>query len=380
MARVVVGAYVVRFPMGGYLALVAPWLEGFRRLGHDVHLVEKAGWRNACYDARTRTMGDDPSYGVQVLRRFLGPFGLAERWAFVDADGRYHGAGEAEVGGWFRAADLFVDLGTHGTWTEEAAGCTSVLVDGEPGYRQIAWQLALERGEAIPHYDHHYTVGANVGTPRAAAPTADRSWRHVPYPVLLDLFPVRPAPRDAPFTTVMSWTVHDELEWEGRRYGQKDVEFARFEHLPQLTEQPLEVAVAGKAPRLRLREAGWSVRDGHEVTMSFEGYRAYIAASSGEFSVAKNVFVATRSGWFGDRSAAYLASGRPVVLVDTGFGDFLPTGEGLFAVRDADEAAEAIAEVRTDWARHSRAARAVAAEHLEAEAVLRRFLGEVGVE
>jgi hypothetical protein len=189
-----------------------------------------------------------------------------------------------------------------------------------------------------------------------------------------------PAPADAPFTTVMNWRAHSTIRFGGQDFGQKDVEFARFLDLPARTAVPLEMAVAGDdVPADALRSKGWCLRSAHALTMSVESFQGYLRASRGEFSVCKNVFVATRSGWFSDRSAAYLASGRPVVMQDTGFSAHLPCGEGLFAVATVEEAAAALDEVAGNYLRHSRAARAIAEEHLAASTVLKRFLNELGV-
>jgi hypothetical protein len=372
---------MVRYPLGGNLSWTVQWLVGFRQLGHEVYLVEKAGWPDACFDPSRGVMGDDCSYGARAVRELLARFGLGESWCFVDARGRYHGLPRERVEALFRSADLFVDIGSHGTWLGEAAAARlRVLVDGEPGFTQMKWEGRLAAGGALPEYDAYDTNGANVGTERSTAPTAGRNWRPLYNPVVVGLFDGRPPPpADAPFTTVMNWQAHRPIEFRGRTYGQKDVEFEKFLQLPRLTAAALEAAVAGGAPAERLRARGWRLRRAHEVTASYDAYAEYIAASRGEFSVAKNVFVATRSGWFSDRSAAYLASGRPVVLQDTGFSDHLPCGRGLFAVNTVEEAAAAIDAVAGDYERHARWAREVAREHLDASAVLGRLLSELGV-
>jgi hypothetical protein len=178
----------------------------------------------------------------------------------------------------------------------------------------------------------------------------------------------------------MNWQSYGPVTYNGQVYGHKDVEFEKFIDLPQQTAVPLEAAVSGnQTPRERLRRAGWRLRDAHAVTASFDSFRDYLAASRGEFGVCKNGFVATHSGWFSDRSAAYLANGRPVVLQETGFSAHLPCGRGLFAVQTADEAAAALEAIRGDYDRHARWARDVATEHLEASRVLGLFLSELGV-
>jgi hypothetical protein len=254
------------------------------------------------------------------------------------------------------------------------------LLDGEPGFNQMKMEMRRSAGEALSEYDYYYTAGSNVGTPRSSAPTAGFAWGHLWHPIVTEMSPIVPVGPDAAFTTVMNWQSHDPIEFNGQWYGQKDIEFEHFLDLPGRTTVPMEIAVAGqRVPRHALTDAGWAVRDAHAVTSSFDSFRDYIRRSRGEFSVCKHVFVATNSGWFSDRSAAYLASGRPVVMQDTGFSAHLPCGEGLFAVHTADEAAQSLDEIARDYPRHSKRAREIAVEHLEAGKVLGRFLSELNL-
>jgi hypothetical protein len=326
-------------------------------------------------------MGDDGAYGMKVVHALLARYGLTERWCFVDLHEQYHGLSRREVEAVFERAELFLDVGNHGAWSAEAAKAgLRVLVDGEPGYSQIQAVRRQAAGEVLPEYDCYYSNGANIGTSRSTSPTAGLAWRPLYSPVVVDLFEPVPPPEDAPFTTVMNWQSHDAIEFKGAVYGQKDVEFEKFLDLPRRTAVRLEVAVAGKrAPLGRLKESGWRVRNGHEVTTSIDAYADYLRDSLGEFSVCKNVFVAMNTGWFSDRSAAYLASGRPVVLQETGFSDHLPCGRGLFAVRSAGEAAAALEEIRGNYGRHAKWARELAREYLDARVSLGRLLREIGI-
>jgi hypothetical protein len=381
MARIVLGSYMVRYPLGGVLSSSLQWLVGFQRLGHEVYLVEKYGWPNSCYDPSQGVMSDDCSYGTEMLSRLLARFGLEDRWCFVDASERYHGLPRERVEAIFKSADLFVDRGTHGTWFGEAeeAGLRA-LIDGEPGSAQMKMQSRLAAGEKLLDYDAYYTVGRNIGTEKNTVPTAGKQWRPLFHPVDVSLFSRQPVDADAPFTTVMNWKAHESIKFNGVTYGQKDAEFGKFVDLPKLTAIPLELAVSGKdVPTKRLMDSGWRVRSAQAVTTTCDSYWEYINASKGEFSFCKNVFVMTNSGWFSDRSAAYLASGRPVVLQDTGFGTHLPCGRGLFGVRTVDEAAAAIDEINGDYERHSKWARDIAVEYLDAPKVLGSFLGELGI-
>ena len=382
MARVVVGSYMVRYPLGGMLSWALQYLVGFARLGHEVYFVEKGCYPDSCFHPLRGEMTDDCRYGVRVLRDLLSRFGLENNWSFVDSHGQYHGLSRPAIEEILGTADVFFDMGTHGGWLDETSPrVVRVLIDGEPAFTQLkmvrkqAGQPAAEPGR--DPYDFYYTTGRNIGTPASTAPTAGREWRHLPHPVCLDVFPVAPAPPDGAYTTVMNWQSYEPVEFGGVRYGHKDVEFQRFMSLPGRTRAMLEVAVSGGAPRDELTRAGWRIRSAHDVTLSFDSFADYIRQSRGEFSVCKHGYVASNSGWFSERSAAYLATGRPVVLQETGFSAHLPTGCGLFAVGDVNEAAAAIAEIEADYRRQSGAAREIAAAHLDARRVLSRLLDEV---
>ena len=378
MATIALGSYAVQFPVGGYLSWVLQWLVGLRDLGHEPWFVERAHYANSCFDPSTNTMSDDCSFGTSSLRSLLERFGLGDRWCFVDAQGRYHGASRATIEGVLGAAELFIDMGSNGTWDDEtlSARCR-VYVDGEPAFTQFKW--ALRNSASVEKYDAYYTVGQNIGQPWCPVPTSGIRWRPILYPVVTGMFRLVAPPADAPFTTVMSWAAHDRLQFDGVTYGAKDLEFPKFIDLPRRVGVPVEVAVNDKAPRPLLAEHGWRMRDALEVSATFDQFCAYIRGSRGEFSVCKNGFVATRSGWVGDRIGAYLACGRPVVMQDTGFGERLPCGEGLFAVRDLDEAVDAIERIEADPERHRSAARAIAETHFEAETVLESMLTELGI-
>lgn len=378
MARIIVGSYAIRFPLGGYLSWVLQWLLGFQMLGHDVYFVEKSGWANSCYDPWLDVMTDDCSRGIAAFSPLLGGLGMEKKWCFVDSAGGYRGLTRNEIESVFKTADLFVDMGTHGAWLPEAQECgLSVLVDGDPGQTQLTASL---EGTRLPEYDHYYTVGRNLGTSRCPVPTLGRQWRPIYDPVVVGLFPCVQNKANASFTTMMVWQSYAPVEFEGVKYGMKDIEFSKFIDLPRIANSPLEITLGGcNAPEDELMKAGWRLAIPREVTATFDSYRRYIADSRGEFSVNKNVYVATNSGFFSERSAAYLASGRPVVMQDTGFSEHLPCGAGLFAVDNVEEAAEAIQAVNCDYARQSKCAREIALEYLDTRVVLGRFLEEVGV-
>jgi hypothetical protein len=380
MAKIIVGVYMFRYPLGGMLSWALQYLRGLSALGHEVYAVEKAHYPQACYDPARNTMTDDPAAGLRIVGGLLDNSGLGERWCMTDYRGRCHGMSATQMNELFKQADIFIDCGSHGSWLEEAASLPCrVLIDGEPSYTQIRWEALIASGQNPPAYDHYFTNGLLFGTDTCDAPTLGHTWRPIPNPVDTAFYQPLPAPDFRKLSTVMNWSAHNKVNYKGRELGQKDAEFERFIGLPGKTDVRMELAVAGNVPTQTLQSHGWVVRDAHEVTRTIGSYREYIRESAGEFGVCKQVFVATRNGWFSDRSAAYLASGRPVILQDTGFSEVLPTGEGLFAVNHEDEAASAIESVFSDYDRHAAAARRIAVEYLDAERVMGGLLNDVGI-
>ena len=381
MARIVLSSCIFRYPMGGMVSWLLQYLVGYRSLGHEVTYVEKASQPDDCFDPTTGAMSDECGYGVRSVAGLLERFGFGDSWHFSDVAGRSFGLDEARLREAFAGADLFADMGSGHSWGAHAAESRlRVLIDSEPGFTQMKFARRLASGRPVPAFDRYYTPGRNIGTARSSAPTAGVEWRPIIEPVALELFPVEPAKPEAPYTTVMTWKSFQAREFEGRRYGHKDIEFQKFEELPRHTRVPLEIAVSGQGvPHERLERLGWRVRDANQVTTSFESYADYVRRSRGEFSVCKNCFVETWSGWFGDRAGVYLASGRPVVMQETGWSEYLPCGEGLFAVRSVAEAAAALDELERRYADHARRAREIAEEHLAAEKVLAGFLAELGI-
>ncbi len=380
MARIIVGAYMFRYPLGGMLSWALQYIRGLERLGHEVYIVEKAHYADACYDPKRNIMTDDPAECLRIVGDLLTEHGFSDRWCMVDFHGQCFGRSSLELDELFKTADLFIDCGSHGSWLEQAVGVPcKILIDGEPSYTQIRWQAQAEAGHAIPTYDHYFTNGMLYGSASCEAPTLGINWRTIPNPVDTTFYQPMPKPSNHKLTTVMNWSAHNPVNYQGKHLGQKDVEFERFIDLPGSVDTEMEVAVAGNAPRDRLVANGWRVRDAHEVTHTMDSYRDYIRESAGEFGVCKQVFVATRNGWFSDRSAAYLASGRPVILQDTGFSEVLPTGKGLIAMSTKAEAAEAVASVIADYDTHAQMARRIAVDHLDAKKVMGEVLDAAGI-
>lgn len=374
--RVVIAVYMARYPLGGMLSWALQHIIGLKRLGCHVTVLERADYPNACFDPDAGQITDDPSAGLRIVAGLLKRYGVDGNYAFRDYAGEYHGLTADATRERISAADIFIDSGNHGAWLDLTHVVPRrVLIDGEPGFTQIRMMQDPGRAALAERYTHHFSNGLLLHTDKHRTPNTGHIWLPFVNPVCADLFEdVLPPPKGAAWTTIMNWQAHKPLEYEGKTYGQKDRSFAQFESLPTLTDSPIEIAVSGKVPHDRLGRLGWRINAAQNVTRTIDDYYAYIRGSFGEFSIAKHVFVEAHTGWFSDRSAAYLASGRPVILQDTGFSEVLPTGEGLFAVSNVEQAAAAIESVCSDYARHSDAARAVAREHLDAVKALKQLL------
>lgn len=365
---VVAGALANKPGYGGEAWVRLDWVRGLAALGADVMFVEELA------------PGADRARGVPFFNGVTARRGMAARSALITPDGgAIAGVAPEQVADFAEGADLLVNISGNLTWAPVFDGVRRrAYIDLDPGFTQF-WHANGVSMPGLERHELHFTVGENIGTADCTVPTGDTRWLPLRQPVVLDDWPTVPIPEDAPFTTVASWRgAYGAVEFAGYRYGLKAHEFRRFIALPRALPVPAEIALdihpADKADRERLVENGWRLVDPAVVAGSPEAFRDYIFGSAAELSVAQGVYVDTRCGWFSDRSARYLAAGRPVIVQDTGFGRNLPVGEGLLSFRIPDDAAAAGRNVAYDLARHRRAARRIAEEYFDARVVLTGFL------
>jgi GT2 family glycosyltransferase len=383
---VVVLGMATAMPVAGVLWQTLHYLLGFERLGYAAHYVELHGRTPAMLMTTERDDGAARAAGLlaAVMRRF----GLAGRWAYraLHDDGRLFGMTEGELRRVLDRASLVVNL--HGgtePLPELTAGDRLVYLETDPVQLQLelhgGWQPAIDFLE--PHCAF-FTFAENLGNPDCGLPVSERfAFRPTRQPVVPELWAAAAPPAHDRFTTIGNWRQSwRELDHEGRRLSwSKDQQFERLLDLPQRLGRRFELALGSYTAedQARLEAHGWRVRRAMDFSMDLHAYRRFIAESAGEFTVAKEQNVALRSGWFSDRSATYLAAGRPVVTQDTGFGCALPTGEGLFAFTGADDVAAALEAIDADPGRHRRAAAALAREHFAPEVVLGAMLDHLGL-
>ena len=232
----------------------------------------------------------------------------------------------------------------------------------------------------MPRHDLYFTISENVGKAGSRIPDCGLDWNPIQPAVCLERWPYQFDPRSKPFTTVSIWDSSDWIVDRDETYeNTKRVAFLEFAELPRLTRQPLELALFLRTERdmaewKELAGRGWRIRQSSEVTATPEGYQAYIQRSRGEFSCAKPSYIKLQTAWVSDRTVCYLASGKPVVVQDTGPSSFLPNGEGMFRIRTPQEAARAFDIINADYERHCRAARQLAETYFDASRVAGRIL------
>ena len=364
----IVTGMIATYPLGGVVWDYGQYALGLERLGFEVYYLEDTG--GTTYDPRLRTYGEDPSFGVAYLGKAMGALSesLARRWHFRAMNGQTFGIDAARFNELVARADLFLNVSGGTLLRDEYMACPcKVLIDTDPGWNHFRNYPRLDKdptwggGHGYRSHDFFFTYAERMGRADCVLPTLGIDWQPTRPPVVLDMW--KPEPGTNKWTTVLTWNNYREVvEYQGVRYGTKEMEFERIRHLPALVSAQFEVAAGGiddladgpvsadhwRPTRSGLTDLGWSVMDAYEVSHSPDAYRQYIAQSRGEFSVAKNIYVATRSGWFSCRSTCYLACGRPVVVQDTGFSDIISVGEGVLAFGSADQAAAALRSVERD--------------------------------
>lgn len=375
--RILVLGYVVRRPLGGGTWCTLQWTLGLHRLGHDVYFLEDSEDYPCCYDPSRHLTDTDPTFGLDYASRVFARTGLGERWAYHDAHRKtWHGPCSERIEEICASADLLINVSGINTlrpWLAEVPH--RAYVDVDPAFEQVRQLTDPAWRERAAGHTAFFTVGENIARGTARLPSDGNHWIATRPPVVLDCWPVSPPPPDAKFTTVMLWDSYPDRDHDGLHLGMKSESFDPYLDMPSRVAPIFELALGGSsAPRDHLRAHGWSLVNALEPTRDPWTYQQYIRDSLGEFTVAKHGYVVSHCGWFSERSANYLASGRPVITQDTGFSELLPTGAGLFAFTTPEEAVAAVRAVTADPAAHGRAARALAADCFDSDKILTRFV------
>jgi hypothetical protein len=373
--RIAVSGMVAGEPdQGGAAWSVLQYVLGLQRLGHEVVLVEPVKCASAA-----ETLEGSPS--ARYLGAVAAQLGL-DHAALVSTDGsQCVGMSRRRLVELMQGCDLLLNISGMLTSPDLFdAVPTRAYLDLDPFFNQL-WQLQGADMRFDGH-THFVTVATALGAPQCEVPTLGFEWIGTLPPVVLEAWPLAGQAPTLPFTTVGHWRSYGPIEHEGRRYGLRAHSLRELIGLPQLAQAEFALALgiheSERADISALEQHGWRLLDPSVVASTPARYREFLRSSTAEIGVAKEGYVRSRSGWFSDRSACYLASGRPVIAQDTGFAGTLPVGQGLLAFSTVEEAADAADAVLSRPAAHARAAREIAEEVLDSDRVLTRLLEALG--
>jgi len=386
--KIVLLGMMSRHPVAGVIWQYVHYLVGFERLGYEAYYVEAGGHQPSSMLTHNEDESDRVPEATAFIDGIMRRFDLGDRWAFqaLHADGRCYGLTERQLDELYRSADLIVNLhGATPPLPEHYATDRLVYLETDP----VALQIELHEGhqETIDFLAPHrafFTFGENYGNPDCRLPLSERfDFKPTRQPVVVDLWDADVRGPGGAFTSIGNWQQqYREVLFDGEVYHwSKHHEFLKFLDLPTRADRPFELALSrcGEADARMLEDHGWRVRDALSFSTDVDAYREYVVGSRGEFTVAKDQNVRLRSGWFSDRSATYLAAGRPVITQETGFSSILPTGAGLFGFSTLEEILVAVEAIDGDYDRHSRGASVIAREYFNYDVVLTQLLKETGL-
>ncbi len=353
--RIIVLGYIIRGPLGGMVTSNLQYLMGLADLGHDVYFLEDSDCYESCYNPITQTMGKDPSFGLHFAHDVFTKINFAERWSYFDEHtSQWFGPCSDRIINICKSADLLLNLcgiNPIRPWLEEIP--LRVLIDQDPVFTQIknlTNRNALERSNK---HNKFFTFGENFGTLQSKIPDDGFPWQPTRPPIFLNQWPVLPLQASLKYTTVMQWRSYKSIEYNHIYYGMKNDSFIKFIDLPSKIDSSsiFELAISGLLDKdfNILAKSGWKILNPAKLSLTPWTYQQYIQQSKVEFSVAKHGYVISNSGWFSERSACYLASGRPVILQDTGFSSIFPVGEGILCFTNLEEAIASIQEVDNNY-------------------------------
>jgi hypothetical protein len=383
--KIIVFGILFWYPLAGVTFQFLHYLLALRRLGYDVYYVEdSARW---IYDPRLNDLSPDPTGNLATVIPVLEAHGLGDKWAFRGKypDGQCYGMSDAQVDALYQEADAFLNVtGAQELREEHLQVKRRIYVESDP----FASQVKVAKGDAgmirtLEAHDTLFTFGENIGAPDCGIPVERFQWLPTRQPVLLDLWPVSEPKPAAAFNTITTWQNKGKnIEWQGDTwYWTKDREFEKIIALP--TRRPhvgFELAVGvNDDVRDLLTRNRWRLTDSIGVSTSIDSYRDYIRQSRGEFTVARDQYVRPKTGWFSDRTACYLAAGRPVITQETGFSKFYGVGKGLYGFDTMEDILRAVDAIESDYEGHCATAREIALEFFAAEKVVGSLMERAGL-
>jgi hypothetical protein len=381
--KIVVMGFMGGCPIAGVVWQHIHYIAGLQRLGHEVWYIEDSA--RIPYNPSTFAVENDFTYAAQVLDRLAREHGFENRWGFCARylpDHDCAGLTKEKIVTLYREADAIFNICGSQEFNEDLLRSERILyVESDPGLEQI--HVDQNHADAIDYLKRHhalFTFGENVGTAEFPVPTHGFTWLPTRQPIVTDYWNTgEPPSAGAVFTSIANWSTsgRKDIEWRGDTYlWSKSLEFERFVEAPARSGEEFELAtdIQDKNTRNLFLENRWRFIPPHDLSADWNRYRRYVQDSKGEFTAAKDQYVRLNTGWFSDRTACYLAAGRPAITQETGFTKFYGGEGGLFAFRTLDDIAAAVEEINRNYARHSRLALEIAKEFFEAEKVLAMLL------
>ncbi|MEO7293826.1 MAG: hypothetical protein ABIW34_12025 [Ginsengibacter sp.] len=376
--RIVVLGYIVRGPYGGLVFHHLQYVIGLINLGYEVLFLEDSDDYPSCSSPANLQLTTDASYGLQFIKQVFEKFDLKTNWAYYDANtNTWYGLSKQKVFSFCDSADAVLNISAVNPlrhWWSKIPN--RILIDTDPTFTQIRHLTNKQDKEVAKHHTTFFSFGENIGKQDCKIPGDGFDWKPTRQPVVLDIWKTGESCSSSKWTTVMQWDSYKVREYQGKKYGMKSQSFTDFENLPQILYlQKFELAMGGASATLKeLKSKGWDVISALVTTKTPWSYQQYIQQSKGEWSVAKQGYVVSNSGWFSERSASYLASGKPVVVQDTGFSSFLPVGQGLLSFSSLEEAIDELKKVELNYSYHCKKARQIVEEHFNSESILTSLL------
>ncbi|MBA2622519.1 MAG: hypothetical protein H0U88_02705 [Chthoniobacterales bacterium] len=386
--RIILMGFMGTCPIAGVIWQHVHYIVGLQRLGHDVYYVEDSA--RLPYDPVAGEVNLGFGYTAKLLGKLAEEFNFKDRWAFRARylpDDPGAGMSRSRLQQLYRDADAILNLcGAQELHDDLLVSNHLIYIESDPGLEQIR----ADQGDrlTLEHLRAHrvlFSFGENVGTRNCPVPSRRLKWLPTRQPVATDFWKTEHGPkRGAVFTSIANWSTsgQKDVTWRGEKYlWSKSREFLRFIAAPRLAGEEFELSteIKNRRTRGRFERHGWRLRAPQFLSASHQRYRAYVQGSKGEFTVAKDQYVRLKTAWFSDRSACYLAAGRPVITQQTGFTRHYGDGDGLFAFDSLDQIAEAVKMINLDYRKHSQAARELAVEFFEAGKVLRSLLDRAGI-
>lgn len=382
--KILVGGYLIGFPLGGMFWLALSYLLGLKRLGHEVLFLEDTGMWNYPFDPERGMYDVDSSYGRDLIQAFFSRFGLADRWCYYsEFEGQHYGRSREELEAYCAEADLLLNI--SGILPQRDLYFDiprRLLLDTDPVWTMYKASLKQKDLEYLKRHTHFFTFGYHLPKGNTPVPLFGLDWQPTLPPALLDEWRPAPGPGGS-YTTVGNWDVRDrEIVIGGKRYSwRKAVQFEKIIELPRrLPEVRFELSYSGmEEDQARYNSFGWNVQNGMLVSKDLWTYHEYIRNSRAEFTVAKQQNIELKSGWVSDRAVTYLAAGRPVLTQDCGYEEMFPVGKGLLTFEDLESAERAVRDVEANYEAHRAAARQLAEEYFASDKVLASMLAACGL-